>query len=239
MDLTEGTLLNGRLRYTQPKDGYRTGLEPVLLAASVPARAGDSVLEAGTGAGAGLLCLASRVAGVTGIGVEQDPGMAALAAANLAANSLAGLRILTADILALKPENSIDHAFANPPWHAASGTLSPHPGRAAAKRALPGLLAGWAIALANMLRPRGTLSVIVPASSLAEVMAALAAAQCEEITLLPLWPREGTAAKIVIVRGVRLGRGACRVLPGLTLHEADGAFTAQAQAVLRDGAGLD
>ncbi len=238
MDLTEGTLLNGRVRYAQPKDGYRTGLEPVLLAASVPAREGDSVLEAGTGAGAGLLCLAARVPGVTGVGVEQDAAMAAVASANLAANEATGLRIVTADILGWRPESAIDHAFANPPWHAAAGTASPHPRRVTAKRAAPGLLGRWAIALAATLRPRGTLSLIVPAASLSEAVAALAGAQCPEMTLLPLWPREGVAAKLVIVRGVRQGRGACTVVPGLVLHDPDGAFTEAAQAVLRDGGAL-
>ena len=53
--LTEGTLLGGAIRYGQPKTGYRTGIEPIFLAAAVPAHAGNQVLEAGTGAGAGLL----------------------------------------------------------------------------------------------------------------------------------------------------------------------------------------
>ena len=70
MDVTEGHLLGGRVRYAQPRVGYRTGIEPVLLAAAVAARAGERVLEAGCGAGAGLLCLAARVPGITGLGVE-------------------------------------------------------------------------------------------------------------------------------------------------------------------------
>jgi tRNA1Val (adenine37-N6)-methyltransferase len=52
MVTTEGHLLGGRIRYRQPDTGFRSGLEPVLLAASVPARPGEHVLEAGTGAGA-------------------------------------------------------------------------------------------------------------------------------------------------------------------------------------------
>ena len=65
MDTTEGTLLGGRVRYAQPARGYRTGIEPVLLAAAVPAVPGQAVLEAGTGAGAALLCLAARASSGT------------------------------------------------------------------------------------------------------------------------------------------------------------------------------
>jgi tRNA1(Val) A37 N6-methylase TrmN6 len=238
MELTDGTLLGGRVRYAQPAQGYRTGLEPVLLAACVPARPGERVLEAGTGAGAGLLCLAARVPGVLGVGVERDPDQAALAGQNFAANGLRGLSAVTVDILAWRPDGVFDHAFANPPWHDPAGTASPVPGRVAAKRAATGLLAGWAGAMARTLAPRGTLSLVLPAARLAEGMAALCGAGCPEIRLLPLWPRAGAAAKIIILQGFRLGRGACSVEAGLVLHEVDGGFTPAAQAVLRDGAGL-
>ncbi len=42
----------------------------------------------------------------------------------------------------------------------------------------------------------------------------------------------------MLVRGVKGGRGACRVLPGLTLHEPEGGYTEAATAILRDGAAL-
>ncbi len=239
MSVSDGYLLDGRVRYAQPVGGYRTGLEPVLLAAAVPVRPGELVLEVGTGAGAGLLCLAARVPGIFGVGVERDPAQAVLAAGNFAANGFGGLSVVTADVLAWRADAVFDHAFANPPWHDAAGTASPVAGRVAAKRADSGLLAGWAAVMARALRPRGTLSLILPASRLAEGIAALSDAGCAEIRLLPLWPRLGTPAKIIILQGFHLGRGACSVAPGLILHEAEGGFTAAAEAVLRGGAGLD
>ena len=124
MELTEGTLLGGRVRYAQPLEGYRTGIEPVFLAAAVPARAGEVVLEAGTGAGAGLLCLAARVPGVMGVGVERDAGMAALCRGNLRANGLE-FRVETGDVARAGQFGPFDHAFGNPPWHDPAGTRSP------------------------------------------------------------------------------------------------------------------
>lgn len=238
MSVSDGTLLDGRVRYAQPVAGYRTGLEPVLLAASVPARPGDRVVEAGTGAGAGLLCLASRVAEIAGLGLEIDPEQAGIARRNIAANGFAGLCVQEADVAAWRAEMPFDHAFANPPWHDPAGTPSPEPGRLAAKRAETGLLAAWAASLARALRPRGTLSLIVPAASLAEAVSALTAAECAEIRVLPFWPKAGRPAKLVVLQGVRLGRGPCVMGAGLTLHEADGAFTAAADSVLRGGQAL-
>lgn len=238
MQLTEGCLLGGRVRYAQPAAGYRTGLEPVLLAASVPARPGETVLEGGTGAGAALLCLAARVPALRGFGVERDPEMAALAARNAAANGWGGITIEAGDVVAVRLAAPVDHALANPPWHAAEDTPSPSARRDAAKRARPGLFAAWARALAANLRPRGSLTLVVPAARLPAGLAALHDAGCGSEAVLPLWPRAGTPAKLVLLRGVRGGRGAGRLLPGLVLHHADGRYTEEATAILRDGTPL-
>ncbi|MEL6264223.1 MAG: methyltransferase, partial [Pseudomonadota bacterium] len=62
--MTHDRLLGGRVGLTQPRQGYRAATDPVLLAAAVPAAAGETVLELGIGAGAAVLCLAARVPGL-------------------------------------------------------------------------------------------------------------------------------------------------------------------------------
>ncbi len=233
-----GALLGGRVRHAQAAGGHRTGIEPVLLAASIPARPGERVLEGGTGSGAALLCLAARVPGVAGVGIERDAAAAELAGANVAANHLSNVQIVTGDLAVLAPEGAFDHALANPPWHDAAGTASPDMGKEAAKRAEAGLFALWAWRLAGPLRHRGTLTFVVAAGELPTCLAAFGAAGCGSLSVLPLWPRAGVAAKLVILRGVKGGRAPFRLLPGLVLHEGSGAFTAQADAILRDGAAL-
>lgn len=235
---TDGGLLDGRLRYAQPLDGYRTGIEPVLLAASVPARAGQRVLEAGTGAGAGLLCLAARVPGILGLGVEVDPGMAELARRNVAANGFEGLSIATDDIGTWHGDGAFDHAFSNPPWHDPAATLPPAARRRLATHEGEVPLEGWIAALRGALRPAGSLTVLVPAAQAARAMAALQAEGCGRLTLFPLWPKPGRDAKLVLIQGYAAQRGPGRVAPGLLLHEADGPFSSQAESLLRGGAAL-
>jgi tRNA1Val (adenine37-N6)-methyltransferase len=236
-DIDEGTLLGGRLSHRQLRDGHRTGIEPVLLAAAVPARPGERVLEAGTGSGAGVLCLAARIPGLRGTGIERDPKLAQLARDNAARNGFDAVDILCMDIAAFRTVEPYDHAFANPPWHDAAGTPSPDGAREAAKRGAPGLLASWATALAKCVRHHGTVTFVVVAGVLPDCIAALTRSGCGSIGILPLWPRPGAAAKLVIVQARRAGRAPARLTPGLVLHE-DGAFTRAAQDVLRDGAGL-
>ena len=235
---TEGWLLGGRVRYAQPLQGYRTGIEPVLLAASVPARAGERVLEAGTGAGAGLLCLVARVPGVLGVGVEVDPAMAELARQNVAANGIDGISIITADIGAWRGDGSFDHVFSNPPWHDPADTLPPVGRRRLATHEGDVALEGWIAALRLALRPRGSLTVMVPARQTVRAMAAFRAKGFGRLTLFPLWPKPGREAKLALIRGHTAQRGADRIAPGLLLHDIDGRFSGPAQSLLRDGGAL-
>ncbi len=237
-DVTSGHLLGGRVQYAQLRTGFRTGLEPVLLAAAVPARAGERVLEAGSGAGAGLLCLAARVPGMAGVGVERDAVQVALAVANAAANGWNSLSFVATDIERADMLGTFDHALSNPPYHAPDGTHSPQPEREAAKRRHESLLADWAVCLAARLRHGGTLTFILPTGVVPEALAALVAARCPARALLPLWPRVGQAAKLVMLQGVKNGRTPLRLLTGLVLHAEGGGFTPAAETVLRDGAAL-
>ncbi len=236
MERCEGLLLGGRVHYVQAAEGFRTGIEPVLLAAAIEARPGERVLEGGTGAGAALLCLAHRVPGITGRGIERDPAIAALARENLAANGFADIDIQVDDLESSRIAPGYDHAFANPPYHL-PGTVSPQASREKAKRGPVGLLERWITALAAPLRHRGTLTLILPAARLPEALTAMAAADCGAMTILPLWPKAGRPAKLTLLRGVRARRSPCRLLPGLVLH-AESGFTPAAEAILRDGATL-
>jgi tRNA1Val (adenine37-N6)-methyltransferase len=236
---TRGHLLDGRVQYAQPRHGFRSGVEPVLLAAAVPARPGSRVLEGGSGAGAALLCLAARVNGVHGLGVEQDPALVALAQQNAAANGWPELRFMAADIASLPALEPFDHACANPPYHSEAGTPSPDAFRRTAKRAVTGLLAVWATALARPLRQRGTLTFILPSALLPEAAAAFLAAGCTPTTLLPFWAKPRQPAKLLLLSGIKGSRAPFRVLHGLVLHAPDGGFTAEADAILRGGAALE
>lgn len=235
MSTTEGTLLGGRISYRQPLVGHRSGIEPVLLAAAIPARPGDLVLEAGTGAGAALLCLAGRVRGIGGIGVEIDPILARIAADNFCANGFDELRVVAGDITRPPFAGRFAHVLANPPWHEAAGTASPDPGRRLAHRAPDSLLSRWIGALSHLLRPRGTITLILPAASLGAAIAALADRGCGARHILPLWPREGRAAKLLIIQSRKSAQGPDALLPGLVLHGEGAKYTEAAERILRSG----
>jgi tRNA1(Val) A37 N6-methylase TrmN6 len=236
---TSNTLLNGRIQHRQPAEGFRSGLEPVLLAAAVPARPGERVLEAGAGAGAATLCLSHRLGGIHVTAVEIDPALAGLAGENAAANRFSAVEIIAGDITAIRFDTLFDHAMANPPYHPMESTASPHLGRQRAKQGSASLLQGWITALAKTLKRGGSLTLIVASAAAPACLAALEHEDCRCAALYPLWPKRGRPAKLVLLRGIKGSRRPFTLLAGLVLHENDGRFTPEADAVLREGMPLN
>jgi tRNA1(Val) A37 N6-methylase TrmN6 len=234
-DITADRLLGGRVVFAQPAQGYRAAIDPILLAAA--AGAPKRALDLGCGAGAATLCLLARVADATVVGVERDPAMAELARRNLAANGFeTRARIVEADIADFA-ETGFDLVMANPPYlEAARADPSPHPGKRAADVETDQPLAAWVAAAAKAAFPKGRVLFVQRADRLADLLAAMGG--FGEIVVFPLWPRAGEAAKRVLVRARTGARTPLVVASGLVLHEADGKYSAPANAILRDGAEL-
>ena len=120
---SEDRFLGGRVILRQPVSGFRGGLDAVMLAASLDAKAGDAILELGSGAGTASLCLAARVPGSHITGIEIDPALVELANENAAANGMADrVRFVRGDALD-PPKRDFDFVMCNPPFH--EGERSP------------------------------------------------------------------------------------------------------------------
>ncbi|MGQ9365559.1 tRNA1(Val) (adenine(37)-N6)-methyltransferase [Azospirillum sp. ST 5-10] len=238
----EDLLLGGRVRLVQPRHGYRAAIDPVLLAAFTAAQPGERVLDVGTGTGAAALCLAARVPGVRIMALEKEPEIAEAARHNAARNGMQGrVMVYAGDLLRPPPilaPGSFDRAMMNPPYlRADAATPPPGAWKAAANVEGEARLADWIAFAAAMLRARGWLTLVHRADRLDEVLALLHG-RFGGVLLFPLWPKAGEDAKRLLVAAQRGGRGPARLAPGLALHGPDGAFTAEADAVLRDAAAL-
>lgn len=238
--------MGGRLHLWQPAQGYRAGIDPVLLAAACGAKPGQSVLDLGCGVGTAALCLAARVPNLALTGVEMQPDLAKLAARNAEDNGIT-LEVVTADLAALPTDlrqRQFDHVVMNPPYFRRDrGSTTPDPSREGGRgEATP--LADWMDSAARRLRPKGHMLIIQRADRLADLLSALPT-NLGSLKILPIAPRAGRPAKLILLRAQKDGRADTVLQAPLVLHSGDrhlrdgDDYTPVISSVLREAAALE
>jgi tRNA1(Val) A37 N6-methylase TrmN6 len=240
--ITEDRLLGGRVLLRQPADGYRVAIDPIFLAAAVPAAPGELVLDVGAGVGAAALCLAWREPNCLIRGIEIQHALVRLAGENAALNgNAARMEFMVGDILRPPPRmapGTFHHVMANPPYQTSqAGTRPDNSGRDMANVEGEAELADWVRYCLNMVRSKGSVTFIHRADRLDSLLAELRQ-RAGDIAVYPLWPGGSRPASRVIVRARKDVATPTKLSSGMVLHEPDGRYSDAAEAVLRDGAAL-
>lgn len=240
---TEDFLLGGRVLIRQPRDGYRVAIDPIFLAAAIQVDPGHTILDVGAGVGAASLCLAMRCPDVRVTAVELLREHVRYAVDNVNLNRLRDrVEVLHGDLLHPPPRlaaGTFSHVMANPPYlETTRGRVSANPIKARANHEGNADLDQWAKFCLLMVKPKGTVTFVHRADRLPEILSYFLG-KLGDIVVYPLWPGKNKAAKRVLVSGVKNSHGAFRFMPGMTLHQEDGKFTPEADAILRNAQGLD
>ncbi len=233
---TLDNFLGGRIKLIQPIDGYRAGIDPIFLAASIHPKPGEKILDVGSGVGGSSIFLAVRCphAKITGLEVQQD--LVKLSLMNVEANQLQDrVDMINGDLLSpppfLKP-HSFDQVMTNPPYYECNRTQSsPVPGKAQANTETVGL-GKWIKFCLKMLKPKGVFTMIHRAERLSEILNHLGT-RVGDIVIYPLWPGLGKPARRVLIQARKNIRGELRLNPGIILHGGTEKYTPEAEAILR------
>lgn len=236
--------LGGKLRLKQPRDGFRSGHDAVLLAAAANPPMGGHIAELGCGAGVASLCFVARRQDAQITGLDIDDKMIGLAGQNATANGLeAQTHFRTGDVAGPFADlhvvaNSFDEVIANPPYYE-TGTVPPidDDGKARAHIAAHGTLDNWVKCAAALTRAKGYVTFIHRADALTGLLAVMSK-RLGDLHILPVLPKPNRPATRVLVRGRRDARAPVTLLPPLVLQDGDGAPSQAAEAVLRHGAAL-
>jgi tRNA1(Val) A37 N6-methylase TrmN6 len=229
------TLLGERVRLEQFVKGYRAGLDPVLLAAAVPARAGEHALELGLGAGGASLCLLARVTSVHVTGIDHDPAFTLLARRNATLNKMEKrFTIIDGKVGEDLELNPFDHVFANPPYHdTEQHNVEKRPSHMPKEE-----LSLWIGYAFRYLKPNGSFTLIHRADALDLILNALAEQAAGAIKILPICSHAGKSAKRILVSAVKNRKTPLELLSPLVVHKADGAYEEICRLILEDAAAL-
>lgn len=231
-EITRDTLLRGRVTLFQPRRGFRSSLDPVLLSAFLVPPFGH-FLDIGCGTGALSFLLLARDPGATGVGVEIQPRLGALVERAIAANAVADrFRLAIGDVRqAALPAASFDVVASNPPFRpVGEGDLPPDPERATAHHEVTLTLAEWVTVAARACRPAGRIAAVFPAARAEELVSALAASGFAAVRSREVLPRAGTPPTRVLVEA-RRGEAAVVAEPPLVVHTGSG-YSDEVQAML-------
>jgi tRNA1(Val) A37 N6-methylase TrmN6 len=228
----------------QPTRGFRVAIDPVLLAAAIPAGPGEAVLDVGSGSGAASLALVFRCDDVSVTGLEVQDYLVKLAWDGAKENGLNGrVRFLEGDLLRPPeelPPGGFDHVMANPPYiMAGQGNLPQDASKRIATVEGAATLADWLGFLLTRVRDGGTITIIHRYDRSNEVITGLRRIGVGNLAIFPLWKnRINAEAKRVIIQAKKGDVCVTRTLPGLVLHDRKGSYTTNAEAVLRQGKAL-
>jgi len=229
------TLLDGKVIARQSDDGFRSGLDAVLLGASIDLKPDQLGLEFGCGSGAAMLVAAYHNTTSRFQGFDKDSAVLGCAQENVAANGWNNrMAAFERDVGDPGDLDSPDQVFFNPPYFDdPKAMVPPKQQKQNAYMAGDVPLESW-IRLANkVLTPKGRMTLIHRADRLDDILT-LSGKWFGDIVVKPVAPYADQPAKRVLVSARKGVKGPMKLLPPLVLHDgADRQYTDEAEAILR------
>ena len=232
-ELTRETFLNRKLILYQPKIGYRFSLDAFLLAGFVKPKRKDQILELGSGCGVVSLLLAYRHPKNKFIGLEIQTRLVRCFQMNIKANQMEKRVFAIQGDLRRPPfrPHSFDLVLTNPPFYPVGrGRLPPHEEDKLARHEILAGLEHVAQTAQNLLKPKGRLDLIYPASRLDYLLNILDEYLFRPKTLRLVHSYPGDEGRLVLLEAVKGGGRELRVLPPLFIYvKKGGAYTAEVE----------
>ena len=231
----------GDIKVIQNKgSGY--GVDAVLLAAFAAGDTGAKglpknssrplrIADLGTGCGVAAFILHHKLGGALMTGYDINANAIDRARRACAMNGLSGtIGFICSDIKDIGNISDLDSVITNPPYFRRTpdepGAADPDE-RYIARHETTADIADFAAVSAGMLRDGGHLYMVHRPDRLSDIFSELRTAGIEPKEMQLVVPREGKAANIVLMHGIKGAGPELRVLPQIAVHTADGGYTGE------------
>ncbi len=229
---------NERLDELQ-RNGYRIiqngkkfcfGMDAVLLSGFAKVKAGESVLDIGTGTGIIPILLEAKTEGKHFTGLEIQAESADMALRSVAINGLSDkIDIITGDI---KEAEQLFHAASfdvittNPPYMIGShGLTNPNEPKAIARHEICCTLEDVVRAGSRLLKPNGRFYMVHRPFRLVEIFAVLTSCHLEPKRMRMVYPYADKEPNMVLIEALRGGKPRIAVEKPLIVYQSSGKYT--------------
>lgn len=204
-------------------------MDPVILAAQVMPRSGCKIIDIGCGCGIIPLILGFRHRNVQIIGIEIQSQLAELAIKNIHENQMSDrIQVLNKDIRSTTSfdiqsydnQGLADIIVSNPPYkRKGTGRLNPNTQQAIARHEIRLELSQFLSSARRLLKPRGQILFIFPASRLQDIVPGLMSHNFQLDWIQFIHTKKNKTAKLILVSGLKEGHGNCIVRPPLYIYD--------------------
>ncbi len=231
-DETEEDLQRNGYRILQKKEGFRFGLDAVLLSSFVRAGQNDRLLDMGTGCGVIPILLEAKTGCSDITGLEIVPGIADMAARSVKMNGLEDrIQIINGDCREaghLFGEASFDIVTCNPPYLKSGGPVSNDPVKAVARHEICLSLDEMAREMYLVLKPHGRAYIVHRPERLAGILGTFMKNRLAPKRIRFVHPRIDSPASLVLIEARRDAREGLKTEPPLIVYSASGGYSDEA-----------
>ena len=242
-EFTKDSFLGGGIRIWQPKKGYRAGIDPILLAATVNVSAGQKVLDLGCGVGTASFAIGYRVKNVELYGIEFQKVFADLANLNSKENGIEFQVECTniSDLSSNITSKNFDHVIANPPYFDRKSSVRGTNVYKEKSFGDTGPISEWLKVAAKRAKPKGFVHFIVRSDRLMEIFTNMPNS-LGSLVITPVISRKNENAKLTILHAKKNGRAGFIISSPIVLHplksDSREKYVPEVDKVLRNGASL-
>lgn len=226
----------GGMRILQKEQGFRFGMDAVLLADFARVGAGEDAADFGTGTGILPLLLLGRGKGRHYDAFELQEDMADMAQRTMRLNGLE--ERVTVHALPVERANevvrpgSLGSIVCNPPYGVPGTTLrNPSDALSLARHQREEGLSAWLTMAWRLLRGRGKLAVVYPAPRMLEMMTAMERAHLTPKRFRLVYPAADKPANLVLIEAMKDARPMLHPEPPLIVYGEDGSMTRELKRI--------
>lgn len=223
-------LIHDDLKVIQSKEHFSFAIDAVLLAYFIDVRAGDKVIDLGTGTGVIPLLITTRNNPAQIVGVEIQTELVDMAQRSIKYNHLEDIiKIEELDIRNLKEEfiaESFDVVVSNPPYlPVGQGKVSPKESIAIARHEVKVELEGIIDISSYLVKFGGEVAYVHRAERLDEILTLMSQHNLQPKNLRLIYPKQDKRCNLILVKGVKGAKPGLVIDKPLIIYQDNGEYT--------------